>query len=139
MSTTSTAQAAAAIYTYAFGVDTADWELATSRFDEQIRIDYSAVGAPKGMMSRSQLREFLAGLVGKPELRVHTAVAQVFEHPAVPGDFIAYYSVRHYRGPAEKATKFAVFGWYRFQLAGERISALKIEVSATEGDPTALA
>ena len=139
MNTTSTEQAAAAIYTYTFGMDTSDWELATSRFAEQIDVDYSAVGAPKSTMSRTQFREFLAGLLGKPDLRVHSAVAQVFGHPAAPGEFIAYYSVRHYRGPAESAAKFAVFGWYRFRLTEGRISTLKVEVSATEGSPAALA
>ena len=127
--------ATAAIFVYTFGMDTTHWELATSRFAEQIEIDFSIVGGPKETMSRARFQEFLVGRLGKADLHVHTALNQVLEDPTSPGEFIAYYSARHYRGPAASAAKFEVFGWYRFRLNGAGlISALKIEVTASEGD-----
>ena len=131
--------ATTAIFIYTFGMDTANGELATSRFAEQVEIDFSVVNGPKTTLSRAQFRDFVAARLGKADMRVHTAINQVLEDPTSPGEFVAYYSARHYRGPATSAAKFEVFGWYRFRLAAAGlVSALRIEVSASEGDPTAV-
>lgn len=131
-------QAKQAIYFYTFGMDTADWELATSYFADEITVDYSAVGMSSGKMEKSQLRDFIKKLLGKPNLRVHTAISQVLAAPASDSEFIAYYSVRHYKGEIGKAENFSVFGWYSFELTDGLLTSLKINVQATEGNPAVL-
>lgn len=131
--------AADAIATYTYGMDTADWDRAVGVYADPADIDYSAVGGPAGAMSRAELRAFLVGLLGKPGLRVHTALGQVLAPDPGGDEVVAYYSVRHYRGEGAEVRKFALFGWYRFRLAAGRIAALAIHVSATEGDPAVLA
>ncbi len=124
---------------YTFGMDTGDWELATKGFADSVEVDYSAVGAPKGQMTKVALKDFLLQLLGKNDLRVHTAISQIFENPKEPQEYIAYYSVRHYKGQLGQGNKFAVFGWYSYKLHDNLIVSLKINVSAMEGDPTVLA
>ncbi len=131
-------EAVDAINSYTFGMDTSDWELAVSRFADMVDVDYSAVGAPKSQMSQQQLQAFLQGLLGRENLRVHTSVSQVFQNPANSSEFIAYYSVRHYKGEIGQATKFAVFGWYSYRMRAGLIDAFTINVSAMEGDPSVL-
>ena len=84
-----------AINLYTFGMDKRNWSLAVSKFSDTVDVDYSAVGAPKGIMTRGELQHFLQHLLGKDELRVHTAVSQVLVNPSDPTELIAYYSVRH--------------------------------------------
>ena len=134
-----TDQAENAIFTYAYGMDTGDWPLAVSCMANEVDVDYTAVGMPGGRMSRQQLATFLEGLLGKPELKVHTSVSQVLPHPVNPSEFVAYYSVRHFKGEIGKADRFFVFGWYSFVMNGEQIVSLKINVSAMEGEPGVLA
>lgn len=131
-------EAKQAICLYAFGMDTNNWALAAAGFAEEISIDYSAVGMQSGKMGKSQLTEFLRQLLGKPDLRVHTAISQVLASPVADNEFIAYYSVRHYKGQIGNAVNFSVYGWYSFEMAQGLITALKINVQATEGDPTIL-
>ena len=131
-------KATEAIFAYTFGMDTADWDVAVSRFTEPIEIDYSAVGMVQAQMTKPELKVFLQELLEKPDLRVHTAISQVLENPKKPSEFIAYYSVRHYKGQLGQATKFAVFGWYSFTLQNDLIVSLKINVTALEGDPSVL-
>lgn len=119
-------------------MDTADWKLATSYFADRIVIDYSAVGMSSGEMDKSELRDFLKQLLGKPNLRVHTAISQVLMNPANDAEFIAYYSVRHYKGEVGKAENFSVFGRYSFELTDGLINSLKINVQAMEGNPSVL-
>lgn len=133
------AAATTAIYAYTYGMDTANWDLAVSPFTPTVDVDYSAVGAPKATMTQAELKQFLQGLLGKEGLRVHTAIAQVFPDPEDDTQFLAYYSVRHYRDQPGHTLKFAVFGWYRYQLHEGKISHLSIQVSAIEGDPATLA
>jgi hypothetical protein len=128
-----------AIFAYAYGMDTANWELAVSQFAETANVDYSAVGMTKAAMTKSQIRTFLQGLLDKDKLKVHTAISQVFSDPAKAGHYIAYYSVRHYKGDPGQALKFAVFGWYSYALEQGKIVSLVINVSAMEGDPAVLA
>jgi hypothetical protein len=132
-------KATEAIVAYAFGMDTADWDMAVSRFADSIAIDYSAVGMVMAQMSKQDLKAFLQNLLEKPELRVHTAISQVLENPRKPSEFIAYYSVRHYKGQLGQATQFAVFGWYSFTLQNDVVVSLKINVAALEGDSSVLA
>ena len=129
----------AAIFAYTYGMDTGNWDYAVSHFADEVEVDYSAVGMTQARMSKAQLSAFLAQLLGKPNLHVHTAVSQVFASSPANTDFVAYYSVRHYKGELGKAEKFAVFGWYTFHLHQERIDAIKIHVSAMEGNPAVLA
>lgn len=133
-----TEQAKRSIYTYAFGMDTSDWKLATTYFADEIAIDYRAVGMTSGTMKKSELQDFLKQLLGKPELRVHTAISQVLANPADDAEFIAYYTVRHYKGEIGKAENFSVFGWYSFALTDGLITSLKINVQAMEGNPAVL-
>ena len=132
-------QAMTAIYAYTFGMDTGNWELAVSHFAEQVDIDYSAVGMSKGQMSTSELQDFLRQLLGKSDLRVHTAISQVLENPASPAEFIAYYSVKHFKGQLGQAETFFVYGWYTYRLQNGRVMSLTINVTAMEGNPAVLA
>lgn len=132
-------RATEAIYLYTFGMDTADWDTAVSAFAESIEIDYSAVGMVQAQITKQEFKAFLQELLEKPDLRVHTAISQVLENPRKPSEFIAYYSVRHYKGQPGQATKFAVFGWYSFTLQNDLVTSLKINVTALEGDPSVLA
>lgn len=127
-----------AIFAYTYGMDTANWDLAVSEFAGDIDVDYSAVGAPKGKMTKPQLRDFLQGLLGKDKLKVHTAISQVFRNPEEANQYIAYYSVRHYKGDLGQAAKFAVYGWYSYSLQQGKIVSLTINVTAMEGDPAVL-
>ncbi|MBW4695825.1 MAG: nuclear transport factor 2 family protein [Lyngbya sp. HA4199-MV5] len=131
-------KATEAIFAYTFGMDTADWDVAVNKFAESIDIDYSAVGMMQAQITKLELKAFLQELLEKPDLRVHTAISQVLENPRKPSEFIAYYSVRHYRGQMGQAAKFAVFGWYSFMLQSDLIVSLKINVIALEGDPSVL-
>lgn len=128
-----------AIYTFTHGMDTANWDLAVSPLQDHIDVDYAAVGGPKAAMSRQAVREFLNGLLGKPDLLVQTAISQVMPVPAQPGEFIAYYSARHFRGPVGAAEKFSVFGWYHFAMTNGKVSSLTVEVLGMEGSPGVLA
>lgn len=138
-SMTTVIQAASAIGRYAYGMDTNEWERATSVYADEVDIDYRQVGAMQGRMTRTDVATFLQGLLGKSDLRVHTAISQVLEHPSDAGRFIAYYSVRHDKGAIGSAEKFALFGWYDFEMADEQITSLTVDVSATEGNPGVLA
>jgi SnoaL-like domain len=128
-----------AIQTYTYGMDTNDWGLAASVLADNTYIDYAAVGGPRGEMTRQEIAQFLSTLLGKADLKVHTAIAQVFNNPQQAGEYIAYYSVRHYRGQLGAAAKFAVFGWYRYSLKAGKVATLSVHVSAMEGDSTVLA
>jgi hypothetical protein len=132
-------KATEAIFLYTFGMDTADWDTAVSGFAESIEIDYSAVGMVQAQMTKQDLKDFLQKLLEKPDLRVHTAISQVLENPRKSSEFIAYYSVRHYKGQPGQAAKFVVFGWYSFTLQNNLVASLKINVTALEGDPSVLA
>lgn len=127
------------IFSYAYGMDTGDWELALAGLGEAVDVDYSSVGGPKARMTKQDLKGFLHQLLGKPDLRVHTAVSQVFENPKKPSNFVAYYSVRHYKGQLGQAIKFAVFGWYDFTVQDDLIVSLNVNVTALEGDSAVLA
>lgn len=131
-------EAAEAIYAYTYGMDTGNWQYATSRFAESVEVDYRQVGAPKARMSRQELQSFLQGLLGKAGLRVHTAISQVFASPTNADEFIAYYSVRHYKGALGQAETFFVFGWYTYRLQNGKVTSLTINVQAMEGNPAVL-
>ena len=131
-------QATEAIYAYTYGMDTGNWVYAASRFATEIDVDYSQVGASKGKMTNQELQQFLKQLLGKPDLRVHTAISQIVENPKDPAEFIAYYSVRHYKGELGKAKNFLVFGWYSYRLEDGLIRTLTINVQAMEGNPALL-
>ncbi|MDP9086305.1 MAG: nuclear transport factor 2 family protein, partial [Pseudomonadota bacterium] len=85
MSGTIADPAAQAIYRYAHGMDRKRFDEAAAVFADGAEIDYSAVGGPKARMSRSELQVFLTGLLGRSELSVHTAVAQVLPGAGKPG------------------------------------------------------
>jgi hypothetical protein len=68
-------RATEAMFLYTFGMDTADWDIAVSRFAESIEIDYSAVGMVQAQMTKQELKAFLQRLLGRPDLRVHTAIS----------------------------------------------------------------
>lgn len=133
-----TEAAAQAIATYALGMDMKDFELATSVFTDRIDIDYSSVGGPARTLERGELADFLRGLLGEPQLAVHTSIGQVLADPRHASSIIAYYSVRHYRGEIGVAECFVLFGWYEFEMREQAIARLKIAVTAIEGDKTML-
>ncbi len=132
-------QASEVMGRYAYGMDTSDWAYATSVYADHVDIDYRQVGAMQARMSRVEIADFLQGLLGKPDLRVHTAIHQVVALAGEPDRFIAYYSVRHYKGAIGSAGKFALFGWYEFEMRDDAIIAIAVNVSATEGDAAVLA
>jgi|GEM_PF-6707869 hypothetical protein len=128
-------EATDAIHAYTYGMDTNRWRYATSHFADEIDVDYSQVGAPKALMSNQELQQFLQGLLGKPGLRVHTAISQVLENPTTAGEYRAYYSVRHYKGEMNQAETFFVFGWYRYRLQNRKVISPAINGQAMEGNP----
>lgn len=132
-------EAGRAIGRYAYGMDTGDWTYATGVFADDVDIDYRQVGAMQARMGPAEIAHFLEGLLEKPDLRVHTAIGQVLDHPQGGGRFIAYYSVQHYKGPIGSADRFALFGWYDFRMADDGITSLTVNVAATEGSPAVLA
>jgi hypothetical protein len=127
-----------AISVFCYGMDTSDWSLATSRVAESVDLDYSQVGLTKATMSNSEVRSFLVRLLGKPELRVHTAISQVLRNPSDDSEFIAYCSVKHFKGALGQARTFFIYGWYTFRLEAGKISTFAINVQAIEGDATVL-
>jgi len=131
-------EASTAIYAYSYGMDINNWKYATSYFANKIAVDYSQVGMLKAEMSNQDLQEFLRNLLGKPGLKVHTAVSQVFENPQTPSEFIAYYSVKHFKGELGKSEIFFVYGWYTFRMENSKVSSLTINVQAMEGDPAVI-
>lgn len=131
-------EATTAIYAYTYGMDTSNWHYATCYFASEVEVDYRQVGAPQAKMTTLELQNFLRGLLGKPDLRVHTAISQVLTNPVDPTEFIAYYSVRHYKGVLGQAETFFVFGWYTYRLRNGLITNLTINVQAMEGNPAVL-
>lgn len=126
------------IHAYAHGMDLKRFDLATQVLAERVAIDYGAVGGPEGEMHRDEVATFLAGLLGRPELRVHTAIAQVLASPLDPDLTIAYYAARHFRTIDGEQKRFFVYGWYEFALIEDRMRSLAIRVQATEGDGSIL-
>ena len=114
--TATTQEATEAIYLHTYGMDTGSWELATRHFADEVEVDYSQVGAPKGRMTKAELQEFLHQLLDKPGLKVHTAISQVLENPSTPQEYIAYYSVKHFKSDIGQADTFFVYGWYSFRM-----------------------
>ncbi len=132
------------VYRYAYGIDTRDWALYRSIFDDQVTIDFSSYSG--GAASTMTAAQWLAGV--RPLFTGLDATQHSMTNPlaVIDGDRATcrmYMQAHHVHRPADPASWFTIGGYYDDTLVrsaagpgGWLITGVTLSVLWRRGDPT---
>jgi hypothetical protein len=132
------------VYKYAQGIDTRDWDLYRSIFNDEIEVDFSSydgqtVGRLKADDWVERLKPLFSGLAATQHIMTNPIVT--FDHKGATCS--VYMQAEHFLDADDGGTDYAIGGYYNIRLVFQNdrwlINTVKLTIFWRKGDPKIMA